>query len=770
MGLNADPPRASKGYAFGPFILDPVRRVLYHGADVVPITAKTFDVLLILVANRERLVTKDELLKAAWPDVVVQENNLVRQISTLRRLLHERPDAHEFVVTITGQGYRFVAPVEEVDVPTNGHGADVQAAGTRPPGLPAEMAPDAAHPPAEPPALAAVGTNWLILSLLAVVVGAGVLGIVYTSGVSIDGWRVHPLTQVTYDPTLPRSPTWAPDGQAFAYVSDQAGSPDIWKQRLDDPSPIQLTTHAAIDSEPDWSPDGQQIVFRSERDGGGLYLMSADGGLARRISEFGCRPRWSPDGSQILFKRSATATGGSPNYYVLNLGDGTPAEPLRPDVLRTFASAYAAWRPDGRVSLWGRRRDGGRQFVSIDVESGKVAVASMTDGVADALEALSPGKFLWARTGRFILFEAESGSTGDIWKVAVDPDGDRWVRGPERLTTGAGTDTGMALSRDGTRLLYGDYAVRARLWAFPFDTAASRIEGEPVPVTSGGIGEIDADVPRDGSKVVYRAERAGRHELWERTIADGSERLLLSSGEWRHSTPRWSPDGTRVAYSRFSIDSMRAVDVAMLPAGGGNERALTRPGEMEFLPWDWMPDASALIGACRLDAMQRFGTCLMAVPPSGQVSRSAVEVIASDPALDLFNQELSPDQQWISFMAIDPDRTEVTTVYAVPVGGGAWIPMTDGTAFDDKPTWSADGRTLIFVSDRSGMLNVWGRRWNVALGQPAGDPFVVTDFQSPRFRLNPKTASMDIELTSTDLLLPISEATGQVWMLDGVDQ
>ena len=102
------------GYAFGPFVVDPLRRRLWRDGRPVPITSKTFDVLVVLLEHRGHVVSKDELLNRVWPNTAVNENNLARQISSLRRALGQRPDQHDYVVTIPGQGYRFVASVQDV--------------------------------------------------------------------------------------------------------------------------------------------------------------------------------------------------------------------------------------------------------------------------------------------------------------------------------------------------------------------------------------------------------------------------------------------------------------------------------------------------------------------------------------------------------------------------------------------------------------------------------------------------------------------------------
>src|SRR5690349_3822945 len=103
----------ARSYSFGPFVVDPVTRRLWRDGQLVPIPAKTFDVLVALLERRDHVVSKDDLLTRVWPDTIVNENNLARQISSLRRALGQRPDQHDFVVTVPGHGYRFVAAVQE---------------------------------------------------------------------------------------------------------------------------------------------------------------------------------------------------------------------------------------------------------------------------------------------------------------------------------------------------------------------------------------------------------------------------------------------------------------------------------------------------------------------------------------------------------------------------------------------------------------------------------------------------------------------------------
>ena len=94
---------------FGRFELRPAERQLLLDGQALPVGARAFDVLLALVERRERVVDKHELLEAAWPGMVVEENNIAVQVGNLRRLLG--PSA---IATIPGRGYRFTALADAV--------------------------------------------------------------------------------------------------------------------------------------------------------------------------------------------------------------------------------------------------------------------------------------------------------------------------------------------------------------------------------------------------------------------------------------------------------------------------------------------------------------------------------------------------------------------------------------------------------------------------------------------------------------------------------
>jgi DNA-binding winged helix-turn-helix (wHTH) protein/pimeloyl-ACP methyl ester carboxylesterase len=104
-------------YTFGPFHLDLRERRLSRGDHQISLRLKVFDTLVVLVENAGRLVTKQELLDAVWPETAVEENNLNHNVSVLRKALGEPATGQQYIETVPRLGYRFVAPVEVVAAP-----------------------------------------------------------------------------------------------------------------------------------------------------------------------------------------------------------------------------------------------------------------------------------------------------------------------------------------------------------------------------------------------------------------------------------------------------------------------------------------------------------------------------------------------------------------------------------------------------------------------------------------------------------------------------
>ena len=113
--------------SFGPFSLDPRRRLLLKDGAPVVVGARTLDTLIALVARPHEAISKRELMAVVWPDITVEEGSLRVQIAALRKTLGDGKCGARYITTLAGRGYCFVAPITRV----RDHGSE-HAAATKP--------------------------------------------------------------------------------------------------------------------------------------------------------------------------------------------------------------------------------------------------------------------------------------------------------------------------------------------------------------------------------------------------------------------------------------------------------------------------------------------------------------------------------------------------------------------------------------------------------------------------------------------------------------
>jgi len=124
-------PQDKRVYEFDSFRIDSGERLLFRGAELIPLTPKVADTLLALLANAGHIVGKDELMKSVWPDAFVDEGGLARNISALRKALGESEGA-QFIETVPKRGYRFIAPLKgQAGAQAVAPAAPIRAAQTR---------------------------------------------------------------------------------------------------------------------------------------------------------------------------------------------------------------------------------------------------------------------------------------------------------------------------------------------------------------------------------------------------------------------------------------------------------------------------------------------------------------------------------------------------------------------------------------------------------------------------------------------------------------
>jgi TolB-like protein/DNA-binding winged helix-turn-helix (wHTH) protein/Tfp pilus assembly protein PilF len=176
--MNAGVNESREAYGFGPFRLDGENRILVCKGQPVSLTPKAFDILLHLVERGGQLVTKDDLMKALWPDTFVAESNLTQTVFMLRKALGETGSDQRYISTVLGRGYRFVGDVRRL--PTDRRaGMETTLVGSKPGSAGTG---EQVFPPADavPVKTVSFSRSWLLLAAMGVLVIATVAGYLLT--------------------------------------------------------------------------------------------------------------------------------------------------------------------------------------------------------------------------------------------------------------------------------------------------------------------------------------------------------------------------------------------------------------------------------------------------------------------------------------------------------------------------------------------------------------------------------------------------------------
>jgi eukaryotic-like serine/threonine-protein kinase len=593
------------------------------------------------------------------------------------------------------------------------------------------------------------------------------------------------LTRLTSDSGLTIDPALSFDGKMLAYASDRSGEGnlDIWVKQLAGGEPLRLTQNEADEREPDFSPDGSQIVFRSERAGGGIYVISSQGGVARLIARGGRTPKFSPDGRQIAY------WSGDPQVYdlttrselyVVSLTGGHPQR-LQPG----FTTARSPiWLPDGAHLLfsgfnpmaWPENAPLSRRIEMLDwwvtpVSGGEAIRTKVFNSFRrqwpDLLQSTTFAQALvtgignytpqaWISGENMVLFSARLGDSTNLWKVSLSPE--TWqVSGlPERVTFGTGEEAQPSIAADG-RLVFSDLVSNIDVWSLPIQANQGRVTGEAQRLTHDTARDYCPSVSADGKTLVFLSERSEKTDIWKKDLENGKE-TALSATPFSEKYPVITDDGTKVAYV---IDESQMTATYVL---GINGRVSEKIGDGWHMPTDWSSDGKWIL-------------CTFHAKDKPHRSRVGLLNVFTQEKLDLLQHpdwvlhslRFSPDERWVAFHAINDPMTR--RIFIAPyikgeaVGESEWIAVTGGADMDREPRWSPDGNLLYFISERDGFRCLWAQRLDPLGKRPMGSPFAVHHFH--RSRLNNRmgdTGLIGLSMSRDKIFLSLEELTGNIWM------
>jgi eukaryotic-like serine/threonine-protein kinase len=770
-------------YEFGAFRLDPAERTFARGGERVPLAPKAFDTLVLLVRNSGRLMTKEQLIRALWPDSFVEENNLTQHISALRRALG--PEPGEYIETVPKLGYRFVCRVREIAEnmpaqPDAGESEVIVSRRTRThivvreeieeeedgPGpknsmTTAHTVAGSAAPVHRSPGAAKL-RRWVLPAMAAILLSAAVLlgwrlSRVWTQHAGVASGRLQRLTS---DAGLTMSPALSHDGRFIAYASDRRenGNLDIWMQPVSGGTALRLTQDSVDDYAPDFSPDGQTIVYRSERDGGGIYAISVHGGEPRLLAPNGRRPKFSPDGRWIAYWVGEETEDNIGNFmapgegevFIISSSGGSP-RPIQPG----FAAAgYPIWAPDGSHILFLGNRDrnlyheGSVDWWVASTDSGEV----VRTGVSAALQRMgfaSPSQApeLWTADGQAVLMSATLADTRNIWRVPMSTKSWSVAGEPQRLTFGTATDVQPTVAGD--KLAYTSLTAMLEIWSLPIDANHVTPQAAVRRLTKDADAHGYPAVSPDGTKIAFSLQRSDSRQIWIKDLATGTS-AQVSRPRFPAFNPNFSPDGKELIYRTYEDRSAVAYMVSL-----SNDDI--QPICKDCSDYGWSSDKKRLV----LTGTSPAGISIM------ELATRRRTALIQHPEYQLWNARFSPDDHWISFNATEHGHSRI---FIAPIEGANLVRFEDwieipGNGWEDKPRWSPDGNTLYFVSDRDGFRCIWAQRLD-RRKHPLGDPVPVFHaHESVRSMARVGPGDLSISVASDKLVFNMSERQGDLWLI-----
>jgi serine/threonine protein kinase/Tol biopolymer transport system component len=369
-----------------------------------------------------------------------------------------------------------------------------------------------------------------------------------------------------------------------------------------------------------WSPDGQHIIYAN---GSSLYLVKSDGSDARKLTTVIGVPFgavFSPDGKRLRFTLADPKTTSLSLWEVS--ADGAGLHPLLEGWDKPSRECCGTWTSDAQYFVF----QSARQNISN----------------------------IWVRLER----------TNPFRKIS---------REPIQLTTGPLSFSDPVPSKDGKKLFVIGQQTRGELVRYD---ASSR---QFVPYLAG-ISASQVDFSRDGQWVTYVT--FPENTLW-RSRVDGTERLQLSYPPMQANLPRWSPDGSRIAF--MALRPGKPSKISLVSSAGGSAQELTPEERIEADP-TWSPDGNSLCFG-RIP-FEEFGS---SGPVAIQVLDLKTSQISTLPDSEgLYSPRWSPVGRYLAAMPADSSK-----LMLFDFATNKWSELAKGSfAF---PNWSHDGKYLYFV-------------------------------------------------------------------------
>ncbi|MDQ3749987.1 MAG: winged helix-turn-helix domain-containing protein [Acidobacteriota bacterium] len=703
-------------YEFGKFVLDPQEKTLFAEGIPVHLPAKEFETLLLLVENNGKALSKDEMMRAVWQDAFVEETNLAKQISRLRKLLNA--SGEKLIETLPKHGYRFSADVRRTiqvaEEPVIIEKRTVKRLTVR-----VENEFEDEPPLALPPKRKRFSRLAAAAILGLIVLSASVLVWFWHSQKQIvkpdDGGIVF-LTDASHEDS---GAHWVGENQIYfsRHVSNTRS--ETWRMNADGTNQHRAHTEIKNLHHGRWSPDGKKVIFRKENDKN-IYLADANGANEIVLPFVVGMSDWSPDGSQFAYQ--AKNEHGTHQIFLYTLETAQNVNLTNSN----FGNADPSFSPDGKQIAFVSWRDGNAEIYVMNVD-GSNARRLTNHPAFDNFPS-------FAHDGTAIAFQSNrENERTEIYLQNLEGD-----LPPVKIASHNG-ETGISprcWSADGTQIL---------LWTNQNgkgQIVLSNVEPYPARLVLSDE-KADLNFPRlapDGKQILYEARLADRSIVLRLTNSETKKQttLLKTTPDYPPDyllSPAWSPDATRIAF----VDKAGGnSEIFIINTDGTGLKNLTNDPLPDSNPV-FSPDGSEIIftrnfyGTARLYRMNLDGGSQRRVtekggydmgaafsPDGSTLAFSGDRQTADSRGLDIFlldfnnpanEKRLTARRFHESFPAFSPDGKRIAFVsgadgnaeiYLMNSDGAGLLRLTRSKAEESAPQFSRDGKNLIFASNRNG--------------------------------------------------------------------
>ena len=464
---------------------------------------------------------------------------------------------------------------------------------------------------------------------------------------------------------------------------------DLFRVPLAGGAAVRMTTHPGNEEAPKVSPDGVWVAYRASYDGPNeVYLMPMAGGVPKRLTYTGnASPvTWTPDGKKVVFRSGFESTFRPvPRLYSVS-PDGELPEPLPPE-----RGVVAAYSPDGTKLAYNRRGD--EEYYWKRYKGGLYQDIWLYDFAAKTYTPLTDyvGKNsypMWAGNGLLFVTDRASKGVANLWRL------DPATKATSAVTSYEDFDVQMPAT-DGKTVVFTRAGVLYRM-----DVATAKVE------------KVDVDVPSDRWPLAERAVSAketiqsmavssdGKWTAFEArgdvflvsTEENGATRNLTRAPKSRERFPRFSPDGTKVA---FFSDKTGEYQLYVADAAGEKPwEAVTTDLDRTSYHAEWSPDGTKLLFG---DKDLRLFVVDLATKKRTKIAES--RQLANDEfSWEISDYAWSPDGAWVAYTQIGSNRNG--RIFLHDLATGKTVPVTDGFYHSVNPSFDPKGDLLYFLSYR----------------------------------------------------------------------